>query len=65
MGFARTSFFPSSLLVTKQIRYGLQDRLTQALFPLLSRFFAPKFHEIKVEELGAPCASTPNATARA
>jgi uncharacterized protein YbjT (DUF2867 family) len=52
MGFARTSFFRPSLLVTKQIRYGLQDRLTQTLFPLLSRFFAPKFHEIEVEDLG-------------
>ena len=52
MGFDRVSLFRPSLLVTKQIRYGLQDRVTQALFPLISRFFAPKFHEIAVEELG-------------
>jgi uncharacterized protein YbjT (DUF2867 family) len=52
MGFTRTSFFRPSLLVTKQIRYGLQDRITQALVPLFSRLFHPRFHEIKVEDLG-------------
>ena len=52
LGFPRVSLFRPSLLVTKQIRYGLQDRLTQALFPIFSRMFAPKFREIKVEDLG-------------
>lgn len=52
LGFERVSLFRPSLLVTKQIRYGLQDRIVQALFPLVSRFVAPRFHEIKVEDLG-------------
>ena len=52
LGFQRVSLFRPSLLVTEHIRYGLQDRLTQAIFPLLSRFLSPRFHEIKVEDLG-------------
>jgi uncharacterized protein YbjT (DUF2867 family) len=47
----RTSLFRPSLLVTAQIRYGLQDRLTQTLFPVLSPLFASRYHEIRVEEL--------------
>ncbi len=35
-GIARTSLFRPSLLVTHDIRYGLQDRLTQALFPIVA-----------------------------
>jgi uncharacterized protein YbjT (DUF2867 family) len=52
IGFARVSLFRPSLLVTKYVRYGLQDRLTQALFPVVAKFLSPKFHQIKVEELG-------------
>jgi uncharacterized protein YbjT (DUF2867 family) len=51
LGFQRVSLFRPSLLVTEHIRYGLQDRLIQPLFPLFSRFVAPRFHEIKVEDL--------------
>lgn len=51
LGFARVSLFRPSLLVTKQIRYGFQDRVTQALFPLISRMLPPRFHEIRVEDL--------------
>lgn len=50
-GFKRASFFRPSLLVTKEIRYGLQDRITQAVFPRISRFLPPRFHEIRVEDL--------------
>jgi uncharacterized protein YbjT (DUF2867 family) len=52
LGFDRVSLFRPSLLVTKQIRYGLQDRLTQALFPIAARFLADRYHQIRVEELG-------------
>ena len=31
LGFARASFYRPSLLVTRTVRYGLQDRLTQAI----------------------------------
>ena len=51
-GIARTSLFRPSLLVTKEIRYGLQDRLTQALFPPLSALLPSRFHPITVEDLG-------------
>ncbi|HXI11620.1 MAG TPA: NAD(P)H-binding protein [Thermoanaerobaculia bacterium] len=51
-GIRRTSLFRPSLLVTKEIRYGLQDRLTQSLFPLLSPLLPDRYHEIRVEELG-------------
>jgi len=50
-GIARTSLFRPSLLVTREIRYGLQDRLTQALFPLVSWMLPGRFHEIRVEDL--------------
>ena len=52
LGFERVSLFRPSLLVTKQIRYGLQDRVTQALFPIAARFLADRYHPIPVEELG-------------
>jgi uncharacterized protein YbjT (DUF2867 family) len=52
IGFQRVSLFRPGLLVTKQIRYGMQDRLTQALYPLVSGLLAPKFHQIKVEDVG-------------
>ena len=51
-GIPRTSLFRPSLLVTREIRYGLQDRLTQSLFPLLSPILPSRFHEIRVEDLG-------------
>jgi uncharacterized protein YbjT (DUF2867 family) len=51
-GIARTSLFRPSLLVTKEIRYGWQDRLTQALFPPISHLLPARFHPIAVEELG-------------
>lgn len=52
VGFARTSFFRPSLLVTPAIRYGLQDRVTQWVFPRVSRFFPSRYREIRVEDLG-------------
>jgi len=51
-GIRRTSLFRPSLLVTKEIRYGLQDRLTQSLFPLFSPVLPARYHEISVEDLG-------------
>jgi uncharacterized protein YbjT (DUF2867 family) len=50
-GIARTSFFRPSLLVTREIRYGLQDRLTQAFFPVLATLLPARFHPIRVEDL--------------
>ena len=52
LNFPRASFFRPSLLVTKELRYGLQDRLTQALFPRISWMLPSRFHEIAVDELG-------------
>lgn len=49
--FKRASFFRPSLLVTREIRYGLQDRITQAIFPRISRFLPPRWHEVAVEDL--------------
>ena len=51
-GIPRTSLFRPSLLVTQEIRYGLQDRLTQALFPIISPVLPSRFCEITVEQLG-------------
>lgn len=51
-GIARTSLFRPSLLVTRQIRYGLQDRVTQALFPVLAPVLPSRYHPIRVEDLG-------------
>ncbi len=50
-GIARTSIFRPSLLVTREIRYGLQDRLSQALVPLVSPLLPSRFHQIRVEDL--------------
>jgi uncharacterized protein YbjT (DUF2867 family) len=52
LDFPRVSFFRPSLLQTKEIRYGLQDRVTQAVFPALSWMLPRRFHEISVEDLG-------------
>ena len=49
---ARTSLFRPSLLVTKDIRYGLQDRLTQTIFPVVSPLLPRKYHQVTVEDLG-------------
>ena len=51
-GIARTSLFRPSLLVTHDIRYGLQDRLTQALFPIVAPLVPSLYHQIRVEDLG-------------
>ena len=52
VGFARSSLFRPSVLVTPDIRYGLQDRITQWLTPRVSRFLPSRFHEIHVDALG-------------
>lgn len=59
LDFPRTSFVRPSLLVTPALRYGLQDRVTQALFPRVSPFLPSRFHEITVTALG--CAMRINA----
>jgi uncharacterized protein YbjT (DUF2867 family) len=51
-GVPRTSIFRPSLLVTTEIRYGLQDRVTQAVFPLVSPVLPRRYHEVTVEDLG-------------
>lgn len=51
LGFERTSFFRPSMLLTREMRYGLQDRLTHAIFPRISRFLPSRLHEITVEDL--------------
>jgi uncharacterized protein YbjT (DUF2867 family) len=51
-GITRTSIFRPSLLVTKEIRYGLQDRITQTAFPLISPLLPSRYREIRVEDLG-------------
>lgn len=51
-GVARTSIFRPSLLVTREIRYGLQDRVTQALFPLVAPLLPRRLHQVRVEDLG-------------
>lgn len=52
-GISRTSLFRPSLLVTRTIRYGLQDRLAQALFPFVAPLLPRKWHQIRVEDLAA------------
>jgi uncharacterized protein YbjT (DUF2867 family) len=51
-GIPRVSLFRPSLLVTREIRYGLQDRVTQAVFPRISWLLPSRYHEIRVEDLG-------------
>lgn len=50
-GIARTSFFRPSLLVTDNIRYGLQDRIVQSVFPALSTLLPARFRPIHVADL--------------
>jgi uncharacterized protein YbjT (DUF2867 family) len=52
VGFARTSCFRPSLLVTPDIRYGFQDHITQWIVPHVTRFLPSRYHEIRVEDLG-------------
>lgn len=51
-GIARTAIFRPSVLVTREIRYGLQDRLTQALFPVVAPLLPRRLHQVRVEDLG-------------
>jgi uncharacterized protein YbjT (DUF2867 family) len=51
LGFPRASYFRPSLLVTRELRYGVQDRVTQAVFPRISPFLPSRYHEITVEHL--------------
>ena len=50
-GIPRVSLFRPSLLVTREIRYGLQDRVTQALFPFLQPLLPKRYHAVRVEDL--------------
>jgi uncharacterized protein YbjT (DUF2867 family) len=47
----RTSLFRPSVLLTREIRYGLQDRVTQALFPAVQLLLPQRYHGIRVEDL--------------
>jgi uncharacterized protein YbjT (DUF2867 family) len=47
----RTSLFRPSVLLTRDIRYGLQDRVTQSLFPIVQVALPRKYHGIRVEDL--------------
>lgn len=51
-GVPRTSVFRPGVLMTDDVRYGLQDRLTQALMPLLAPLLPRRFHQIHVADLG-------------
>ena len=51
-GIPHTSFFRPSLLVTREIRYGMQDRLIQSIFPKVSWMLPARYHQIRVEDLG-------------
>ncbi len=50
-GIPRVSLFRPSLLVTRQIRYGLQDRVAQTLFPIVAPLLPARYHQIRVEDL--------------
>lgn len=50
-GFERVSLFRPSVLVTKEIRYGLQDRVTQLFFPMIAPLLPRRYHQIRVEDL--------------
>ena len=51
--FGRASFFRPSLLVTRTLRYGFKDRVSQTIFPRLSRFLPSRYREITVEQLAS------------
>lgn len=50
-GIARTSLFRPSLLVTRQLRYGLQDWLSQTFVPLVAPLLPARYHQVRVEDL--------------
>ncbi|HUX35145.1 MAG TPA: NAD(P)H-binding protein [Gemmatimonadaceae bacterium] len=50
-GIARTSLFRPSLLVTRQLRYGFQDWLSQTFVPLVAPLLPARYHQIRVEDL--------------
>jgi uncharacterized protein YbjT (DUF2867 family) len=50
-GIAHVRLFRPSLLVTRQIRYGLQDRLSQLLVPVFAPLAPARYHQIRVENL--------------
>lgn len=50
-GIARTSLFRPSLLVTRHLRYGVQDWLSQTFVPLLAPLLPARYHQIRVEDL--------------
>jgi len=52
LNFERCSFFRPSVLVTKEIRYGFQDKVVQFLFPKISWMLPSRYEEITVEDLG-------------
>ena len=55
LGFARTSFFQPSMILTPHNRYGVTQALTLALWPKLDWALAGSLHKyrgIKVEDLG-------------
>ena len=49
-----TSLFRPSLLVTREIRYGLQDRITQRVFPIVAGLLPRRYHQVRVEVLEYP-----------
>ena len=51
-GIGHTSFFRPSLLVTREIRYGMPDRLMQSIAPKMSWMLPSRYHPIRVEDLG-------------
>jgi uncharacterized protein YbjT (DUF2867 family) len=55
LGFARTSFFQPSMILTPQNRYGVTQALTLAVWPKIEWALAGSLHKyrgIKVEDLG-------------
>ncbi len=51
LNFERSSAFRPSLLLTRDLRYGLQDRVTRAVFPRISPFLPSRLREIRVDTL--------------
>jgi uncharacterized protein YbjT (DUF2867 family) len=51
-GIIRTSLFRPSLLVTRHVRYGFQDRVMQAVFPVIQPILPARYHSVHVEDLG-------------
>ncbi len=51
-GMPRTSIFRPGVLMTDTIRYGLQDRITQGLMPVVQWFLPRRWHQVHVNDLG-------------